>query len=140
MRSTFCVLFYLKRKDVRKDGTVPVMGRITIDGGKPAQFSCKMTVDPALWNTETGRMTGRSVAAQEMNKMLDGIRVKINSHYREIVDRDGFVTAEKVKNAFLGLEYRHETTTSSTAISTSWYKPECGQNPRNKSILPFTTT
>lgn len=109
MRSTFCVLFYLKRKDVRKDGTVPVMGRITIDGGKPAQFSCKMTVDPALWNTETGRMTGRSVAAQEANKMLDGIRVKINNHYREIVDRDGFVTAEKVKNAFLGLEYRHET-------------------------------
>ena len=53
MRSTFCVLFYLKRKDVRKDGTVPVMGRITIDGGKPAQFSCKMTVAPSLWNTET---------------------------------------------------------------------------------------
>lgn len=102
-------MFYLKRKDVRKDGTVPVMGRITIDGGKPAQFSCKMTVDPSLWNTETGRMTGRSVAAQEANKMLDGIRVKINNHYREIVDRDGFVTAEKVKNAFLGLEYRHET-------------------------------
>ena len=109
MRSTFSVLFYLKRKDVRKDGTVPVMGRITIDGGKPAQFSCKMTVDPALWNTETGRMTGRSIAAQEANKMLDGIRVKINNHYREIMDRDGFVTAEKVKNAFLGLEYRHET-------------------------------
>ena len=39
MRSTFSVLFYLKRKDVRKDGSVPVMGRITIDGGKPAQFS-----------------------------------------------------------------------------------------------------
>ena len=38
MRSTFCVLFYLKRKDVRKDGTVPVMGRITIDGGKPPDF------------------------------------------------------------------------------------------------------
>ena len=109
MRSTFSVLFYLKRKDVRKDGSVPVMGRITIDGGKPAQFSCKMTVDPSLWNTETGRMTGRSIAAQETNKMLDGIRVKINHHYREIMDRDGFVTAEKVKNAFLGLEYRHET-------------------------------
>ena len=25
------------------------------------------------------------------------------------MDWDGFVTAEKVKNAFLGLEYRHET-------------------------------
>lgn len=77
--------------------------------GKPAQFSCKMTVDPALWNTETGRMTGRSIAAQEANRMLDAIRGKINSHYRDIMDRDGFVTAEKVRNALLGLEYRHET-------------------------------
>lgn len=109
MRSTFSVLFYLKRKDVRKDGTVPVMGRITIDGGKPAQFSCKMTVDPELWNIENGRMTGRSIAAQETNKMLDGIRVNINRHYREIMERDGYITAEKVKNAFLGLEYRYET-------------------------------
>lgn len=109
MRSTFCILFYLKRKDIRKDGTVPVMGRITIDGGKPAQFSCKLTVNPSLWDTDSGRMTGRSVASQEANKMLDSIRVKINAHYREIVDRDGYVTAEKVKNAFLGLEYRRET-------------------------------
>lgn len=109
MRSTFSVLFYLKKKDVRKDGTVPVMGRITIDGGKPAQFSCKMTVDPELWNIENGRMMGRSIAAQETNKMLDGIRVNINRHYREIMERDGYVTAEKVKNAFLGLEYRYET-------------------------------
>lgn len=109
MRSTFSVLFYLKRKDVRKDGTVPVMGRITIDGGKPSQFSCKFTVNPALWDTESGRMIGRSIAAQEANKMLDGIRVKINGHYRAIMERDGYVTSEKVRNAFLGLEYRHET-------------------------------
>ena len=32
MRSTFSSIFYLKRQVVKKDGTVPVMGRITIDG------------------------------------------------------------------------------------------------------------
>lgn len=41
--------------------------------------------------------------------MLDKIRVKINGHYQEIMDRDNFVTAEKVKNAFLGLEHRQNT-------------------------------
>lgn len=30
-------------------------------------------------------------------------------HYQEIMDRDNFVTAEKVKNAFLGLEHRCHT-------------------------------
>ena len=49
-----------------------------------------MTVDPELWNIENGRMTGRSIAAQETNKVLDGIRVNINRHYREIMERDGY--------------------------------------------------
>ena len=32
MKSTFSVIYYLKRQVVKKDGTVPVMGRITVDG------------------------------------------------------------------------------------------------------------
>ena len=30
MKSTFSVIYYLKRQVVKKDGTVPVMGRIKI--------------------------------------------------------------------------------------------------------------
>ena len=30
MKSTFSIIFYLKRQVVKKDGTVPVMGRITV--------------------------------------------------------------------------------------------------------------
>ena len=44
MKSTFSVIYYLKRQVVKKDGTVPVMGRITVDGSQ-TQFSCKLTVD-----------------------------------------------------------------------------------------------
>lgn len=108
MKSTFSTIFYLKRQAVRKDGTVPVMGRITVDGTQ-TQFSCKITIDPKVWDTKSGRATGRSVAAIEANRMLDNMRVSINKHYREIMDRDNYVTAEKVKNAFLGLEHRCRT-------------------------------
>ena len=104
MKSTFSVIYYLKRQVVKKDGTVPVMGRITVDGSQ-TQFSCKLTVDPKLWDTKGGRVTGRSTAALETNRMLDKMRVRINRHYQEIMERDNFVTAEKVKNAFLGLEH-----------------------------------
>ena len=84
------------------------MGRITVDGSQ-TQFSCKLTVDPKLWDTKGGRVTGRSTAALETNRMLDKMRVRINRHYQEIMERDNFVTAEKVKNAFLGLEHRYHT-------------------------------
>ena len=43
MRSTFKVLFYLKRNAPKKSGLIPVMCRITVNG-KIAQFSCKLDV------------------------------------------------------------------------------------------------
>ena len=51
MKSTFSVIFYLKKQAVKKDGTVPVMGRITVDGTQ-TQFSSKLSVDPRLWDTK----------------------------------------------------------------------------------------
>lgn len=37
----------------------------------------------------------------ETNRFLDKIRVGINAKYKEIAERDNYVTAEKVKNSFL---------------------------------------
>lgn len=108
MRSTFKVLFYLKRNAPKKDGSVPVMCRITVDGGV-AQFSCKLDINPDLWDTKSGRASGRSEAATKANRALDKIRVGVNRHYQEVADRDSYVTAEKVKNSFLGLEMRYKT-------------------------------
>lgn len=84
------------------------MGRITVDGTQ-AQFSCKVTANPDLWDTKGGRIKGKSAMALEENRKLDKMRVCINKNYQEIMDRDSFVTAEKVKNAFWGLEYRSQT-------------------------------
>ena len=42
MKSTFKVLFYVKKQSV-KNGKAPVMGRITINGTQ-AGFSCKKEV------------------------------------------------------------------------------------------------
>lgn len=108
MRSTFKILFYLKRNAPKKNGLIPVMCRITVNG-KVSQFSCKLDVEEKLWNVELGRMSGRSLVAQEANRMLDKIRVGINKAYQEICDRDSYVTAEKVRNVFLGMGMNHET-------------------------------
>ena len=108
MRSTFKILFYLKKNAPKKDGSVPVMCRITIDG-TIAQFSCKCDVLPNLWDVKSNRASGKSTVALEINRFLDKIRVGISAKYKEIAERDNYVTAEKVKNAFLGLEMRHET-------------------------------
>lgn len=108
MRSTFKVLFYLKKNAPKKNGFIPVMCRVTVDG-TICQFYSKVDIDPALWDMRSNRVRGRSTVALEANRHLDKVRVGINNKYKEIAERDNYVTAEKVKNAFLGLEMRYET-------------------------------
>jgi len=107
-RSTFRVLFYLKRNAPKKNGMIPVMCRITVNG-KVSQFSSKLDVEEKMWNVELGKLTGRSLVAQEGNRMLDKIRLGINKAYQEVCDTDGYVTAEKVRNAYLGMGQNHKT-------------------------------
>lgn len=72
-RSTFKILFYLKRNAPKKNGLISVMCRITVNG-KIVQFSCKLDVEEKLWSVETGRLTGRNNVALEGNRMPSGRR------------------------------------------------------------------
>ena len=99
-RSTFKVLFYLKRQ-AEQNGKAPIMGRITING-TISQFSCKLSISPKLWDTKANKASGKSVVAQRINEKLENIKTNIGKQYQRICDRDSYVTAEKVKNAWLG--------------------------------------
>ena len=107
MRSTFSILFYLKRNMPGKDGRVPVMGRITINGGI-SQFSLKISINPKYWDAGANRMKGRSDEAEKINERLESVRAAVARHYYSILDREGYVSALQVKNAYLGLNIRQE--------------------------------
>ncbi|GAB6013048.1 site-specific integrase [Viscerimonas tarda] len=107
-RSTFKILFYIKKNAVKSNGKAPVMARITLNS-EIAQFSLKCEVNPAEWNPKAGRATGKSAASQQLNGLLDNFRASITQHYRDISDREASVTAEKVRNAFLGFQTHNET-------------------------------
>ena len=70
MKSTYSIIFYLKREKLKKDGTYPVMGRITVDGTQ-CQFSCKVDCKPDLWENKGGSAIGKSVMARNVNMELD---------------------------------------------------------------------
>ena len=92
MRSTFRVLFYVKKGSARPNGDLPLMCRLTVDG-EVKQFSCKMDVPPRLWDVKNGRATGKSVEAMQINLAVDKIRVEVNRRYPELMQSDGYVTA-----------------------------------------------
>ena len=107
MRSTFKVLFYLKKDKHKPQPVVPVMGRITVNGSI-SQFSAKLSVPPSLWEVKGGRAKGKSLEADRINRHLDNIRIQIGKHYQSICDHDGYVSADKVKNACLGFGRKYK--------------------------------
>ena len=101
-RSTFKVLFYLKKNAPKKNGKVAIMGRITIDN-QVAQFSTKLEILPQKWDLKYGRVTGKTEEATQLNRKLEEIRSRIITHYEELMKYEGVVTAQKLKATFLGI-------------------------------------
>lgn len=106
-RSTFKVLFYVNGSK-EKNGIVPIMGRVTING-TVAQFSCKQTIPKTLWDAKGNRAKGKSIEARDINHALDNIKAQIIKHYQRISDREAYVTAEMVRNAYQGIGSEYET-------------------------------
>lgn len=101
-RSTFAVLFYINRTKVRKDGTCQLLCKVSIDAGWE-QIGTKVSVNPAVWNPEKGRANGRSENAITVNRAIDDLTKEIMEHYHRIKNSLGFITAELVKNAVMGV-------------------------------------
>ena len=78
------VSFYLKRNEEKADGTIPILGRIRIEKSM-VQFSTKVYVPVSLWDTKSGRATGKSKTALTVNTSLNKICVAIHSAYKDLL-------------------------------------------------------
>ena len=95
------VSFYLKKSEADAKGNCPVMARLNVGKYSEAAFSVKLSVPHTMWHS--GRATGKSVAAREINRQLDEIRASALHIYQEqSAIREG-VTAEDVKCLLLGM-------------------------------------
>lgn len=102
MRSTFNIIFYINKKKIKKNGKCPVLGRITLDG-KITQFSTCEEVEPESWSVSEGRSIGKDKASKEINRKLEQFRENLSIHYDQQIERNGYVTAESLKNAIQGI-------------------------------------
>ena len=95
------VLLYLKKSGLDKSGKAPIMGRITI-GRSIAQFSCKLSCNPNLWNPRESRMDGKSREAVEINGRLENLLLSVQSAYQSLLSKGCPFDATDVKAQFQG--------------------------------------
>lgn len=105
--NTFSVTFFIKNDKADKDGEVPIFMRITINGER-AHLSIQRKIDPKRWNN-SGRAKGNKDDIKELNNYLDILKNKVYTIRTDLIERNEIITADKVKNEYLGNGKRQKT-------------------------------
>ena len=100
-KSTFAVLFFIKRKKLLKNGDAPIYMRITIDG-RFLEASLKRGIIPKYWNEKRQRSTGRDRLSLELNDYLDGTLSRIHRIHQQLTDECKPVNPKSVMDAYQG--------------------------------------
>lgn len=100
-KNTFFLSCYLKKSNALKTGEAPIYLRITVNK-QIAAVSLQGTVSPNLWDQAKERSRAKDKSAIELNNYINSAKAKITTMYREL-ELDGKpITAQLLKNMYLG--------------------------------------
>lgn len=122
MRSTFKILFYINRQKIKSDGNTAILCRITIDG-KSSAITTGEECKPSEWNTKQGLTTDRKT-----NQRLYEFKELVEKAYRDILVRDGVVSAELVKNHLQGIATHPTTLLAMSRVELQAVKESVGKS------------
>ncbi|WPP51756.1 site-specific integrase [Catalinimonas niigatensis] len=97
---------FLTRASKAKNGKAPVYCRITVNGQR-VEFSIKRSVLNNQW--DNGKVKGNNEEAKTLKVYLKQVEAKLFEHYREMLAKNALISAEDLKNAYLGLEKKQHT-------------------------------
>ncbi len=105
-KNTFGAHFILRRERSR-DGKSPVYARISVNGTR-AEITVKAWVNPSEWNESRGAARPKNEELKLLNNYLEDVRGKLFTHYRDLKIDEAVLTAEAVKNSYLGIRAGEE--------------------------------
>ena len=138
MKSTYRILFLIRKRDLNKDKLANIMVRISISGEK-AEFSSKMFIAPEMWSP-LGKAIGRTKEAKNINDALDKIKIALDNQYKTILEKDGYVTPDKLRNTYLGKEIRKTTVLSLYNVKVEQKRNLVGKTIRSTTLSKYLAT
>lgn len=136
MKSTFRTLFYLRKNQPRKDNTVPIMVKVTVNG-ESVQFNSKVNVNPIIWDSKAGKAIARSKEAADINIALDNLRVAIRKSYDKQMEDYGYSMPEKIRNQVLGLEKGAKSLVEYIDLHNQQYENRVGVNTTRTTFIRY---
>lgn len=100
-RATFSLVCYLRKSNVLKSGEVPVYMRITVNK-QSVLLTMQGSVLLSLWSQAKEKSKGKDKKAQELNRYIDAVKSKVFQIYRELEIDGKPISAQIIKDIFLG--------------------------------------
>ena len=102
MKKTFNILFYIRRDKADSNGRVPIYCRITVNGER-SELAIKRDVQVDRWIPNSQKVMGSNEESRSINAYINTVRIKINDHRNKLESSDKTVSAESIKNSYLGI-------------------------------------
>ncbi|WP_425607786.1 Arm DNA-binding domain-containing protein [Pinibacter soli] len=95
------LLFWPKKQKVIDSKSV-IYVRLTVNNQR-VEISTGISIDPLLWDQKAQKVIGKTEAAKNINVQLSSIVSNINKNFSILTSLDKTVTAELLKNAYVGI-------------------------------------
>ncbi len=102
------ILFYIRKDKADSLGNAPIYCRITVDG-KRSELAIKREAPIERWVPGNEIIKGSSEEFKSINTYIDTVRTKIYDHHRMLEDANKTVTAEAIKNSYLGISTKSKS-------------------------------
>jgi len=99
---------YTLRQNRPVNGKFPIYVRITVNKSR-CELALKTYLQKEDWNALKGAAKPKNQELKELNSYLEEVRSKLVVHYQQLALKGGEVTAEAVKNSYLGISENRPT-------------------------------
>ena len=98
-RSSFSIQFFIRDCRIKKDGSVTIEVKITING-KRSFFSTGKNITAENWDKVKQIAKGKSEESQNINNFLKALKNRLYKKEVELMERGYIVTAELLKDSY----------------------------------------
>ena len=127
------------KKNLNKDGQAPIHMRISVDGER-STVTVNRSIAESKWNSGAGKAKGNKEEIKELNDYLETVKRSIHDHQRDLLDRNKPITAESLRNAFLGLSEQKHTLVELFQYHNAEMKEKVGEHFAAATLTRYDTT
>jgi site-specific recombinase XerD len=139
MKNTFSILFYLRTSKKKKNGSIPIYVRITING-KRSDFSAKRSIEIGKWNKSKTREKGTNESARTLNTYLDTLKQKLYESHQYLLNKGKVISAKAITNHYLGITEEKKTILEVFKLHNNSISDLIGKDYAKSTVTKYITT